>query len=490
MCARQFPIQALLRLRSEVRGNAIAVLHGIAPTETVCAMNARAQQLGVKRGMTRVEAESFAALVLLRRSLVEEQFAKAAVLEGANRFSPSIEDASTDSECIFVLDIAGTAKLFGDSQTVGMQMRDMLAALGIHASVSISRNFHVSVAMSRTSHGVVVIAQNQTREALAPLPVNMLGISDAHAETFAHWGIHRVGDLAALPEVELISRLGQDAKPLLELARGARAHTFQPMEHVLELQESFEFDSPVEILESLLFVLSPMIEQLIARVGLRALCVATLKIELQLDGGGTQERIVRPALPSLDKRFLLKLAQLDLAAHPPGAGVQAVIVTAEPRRGSKVQLGLFAPQLPESSRLDVTLSQLSALVGKERVGSPVLRDTHCPDSFRQARFALHQANSNDVTANPHAALRRIRPPAILNVQISEQQPAAFRFRESHYVVRNAYGPWRSSGDWWATDVWSQEEWDVVAQTEREEQLCGILMRDRFVQQWSMVAIYD
>ncbi len=494
ICAREFPTQALLRLRSEARSRAVAVTHGIAPAETVCATNAKARRLGVVRHMTRIEAESFPALLLLRRSVVEEQAARAALLECAGKFSPDIEDASNASDCIVVLDIAGTETLFGKPHAVAVQLREMLAAIGLQASICVSHNFHVSVAKAGTLSAVEVIPPGNEREALAALPIHVLDISESQAETFANWGIRTVGELAALPDVELITRLGQDAKRLLELARGQRPHAFLPIEPAVELRESFEFETPIEVLDSLFFVLSPLIEHLIVRVSLRALCIASLKIEMRLDGGRIYERTLRPALPTIDKRFLLKLAQLDLTTHPPGASVQSIAVTAEPGRGSKVQLGLFAPQLPESSRLDVTLSRLSALVGEERVGSPILNDTHSPDSFRNSRFSVQQAkaDSTDLSAHSHAALRRIRPPAILSVQICRHRPAAFTFREHRYAVRNAYGPWRLSGNWWRTDVWSQEEWDIVAETDRPENnlLCGVLVRDRFFNQWRMVAIYD
>jgi hypothetical protein len=70
--------------------------------------------------------------------------------------------------------------------------------------------------------------------------------------------------------------------------------------------------------------------------------------------------VIRPALPSIDRKFLLKLLQLEIAAHPPQAAVLSFTLTAEGGQSSKVQLGLFAPQTPEPSRLDVTIARLKA----------------------------------------------------------------------------------------------------------------------------------
>lgn len=67
--------------------------------------------------------------------------------------------------------------------------------------------------------------------------------------------------LAALPEQELISRLGQSGKHLRQLARGEARHLFQPIEPVFTLRERIELDSPIEVLDALMFVANLMLEQ-------------------------------------------------------------------------------------------------------------------------------------------------------------------------------------------------------------------------------------
>ena len=132
---------------------------------------------------------------------------------------------------------------------------------------------------------------------------------------------------------------------------------------------------------------------------------------------------IRPALPSADRKFLLKLLQLEIAAHPPQAAVVALSLSAEAGQSSNVQLGLFAPQTPEPSRLDVTLARLKAIVGEDRVGSPVLEDTHRAGSFRMEGFVI---GGNDAPAErraPRMALRRMRPPVPVRVELRAMKPA-------------------------------------------------------------------
>ena len=89
----------------------------------------------------------------------------------------------------------------------------------------------------------------------------------------------------------------------------------------------WELDSPVEVLESLLFVIGVMLEQLIVRATARVLALASVTIRLSLEGGASHSRTVRPALPTNDRHLWIKLLHLDLEAHPPHAAILSLRVT-------------------------------------------------------------------------------------------------------------------------------------------------------------------
>src|SRR5580698_616469 len=105
--AKEFPAQALLRLRSELRDKPCVVMDGHPPLEQVCSLTRKARILGLVRGMTRVEIDTFPTLSVLSRSHREEIAAKKALLECAGAFSPRIEEKSEDATFLCVMDIAG-----------------------------------------------------------------------------------------------------------------------------------------------------------------------------------------------------------------------------------------------------------------------------------------------------------------------------------------------------------------------------------------------
>jgi protein ImuB len=350
--ARELPAQALLRLRPELRDKPCVVMDGESPLQTVCSLTRKARSLGTSYGMTQVEVDTLSGIAVLQRSLREETAARKIVLECAGCFSPRVEEIRCDQSFLCVLDIAGTTGLFGPPEVLARNLLARLSALGITACVAVSSNFHSAVVVAKAPLplSVRVIPPTEESRALTPLPLSVLDLSEQQAETFSLWGIRTLGMLAALPEPELISRLGQTGKRLRQLARGEASHLFQPVEPAFTLQERMELDSPVEVLDALMFVTNLMLEQLILRATARILALASVSITLALEGNASHTRTVRPALPTNDRQLWLKLLHLDLESHPPQAAILAVELNAEPGSTSQVQLGLFTPQLTALDR--------------------------------------------------------------------------------------------------------------------------------------------
>jgi protein ImuB len=491
--AREFPSQALLRLRPELKECACVVMEGEPPLQLVCSLTRKARSLGLVRGMTQVEVDTFADVTALPRSVGEESAANATLLECAGGFSPRVEDRSEDSAFLCVIDIAGTKGLFGPPETLARSLLARVRALGITACVAVSGNFHAAVALARAPLPLTVrvVPNGEESTALGALPLAVLDLSEEQAETFSMWGIRNLGMLAALPEKELISRIGQSGKRLRQMARGEMPHLFQPVEPAFTLEERIELDSPIEILDTLMFVVNTMLEQLVLRATARVLALASVSITLTLEGGSTHFRCVRPALPTNDRQLWIKLLHLDLETHPPQAAILEVALQAEPGSTSKVQLGLFSPQLPEPARLDVTLARIRAIVGEQNVGCAVLRDTHEADGFRMEPFCLPSGQPSAIKpATLRPAMRKLRPPEPVFVRIGSERPAAFVFRELRYAVEEAYGPWVTAGEWWSPSLWECEQWDLAARGQDGATLSCCLIRDLLRNQWQMAALYD
>jgi protein ImuB len=543
---REFPAQAMLRLRPNLKNTPVVILEGTPPRQTVCSCNAHARDIGIEPGLTRAELDVFPGVTPLPRAHSEESSARAALLQCAGRFSPRVEcltwdtnpaaqsnsmsdksgtmsdtrlTASDTYSFAAILDIAGTEKLLGPPLQLAKKLLAALRTLGLHAVIVVSANIEAALCLARSltprtaasnssplsGWSTAVIPTGEEATALAPLPLSVLHLTSDNAETLTRWGIFTLGALAALPENELIARLGQPGRHLRQLARGQAPHLLVPAPPPLLFEERTELDAPVELLDSLLFVLGVLLDHLIARAAAQILALASVTVTLALDGGSTHTRTVRPALPGNDRRLWLRLLHLDLQAHPPSAPILAVTVTADPGSVSKVQLGLFTPQLPEPDRLDVTLARIRSLVGDHRVGRAVLEDTHCPDTFRMEPFTISETSPTTQTATlpvpqdqiqnqAHAARRRLRPPEPIAVTLRERRPVAFVFRNQRYTVERAWGPWFFSGNWWGIECWSIEKWDLVARSDYDTKIsCAIArnpLRPATLNDWRLEELYD
>lgn len=501
--ATEFPAQALLRLRPELCQQPCVVMEGEPPLQYVCSLNRRAFSLGIVRGMTLVEIDTFSGVTVLRRARAEEAAAKAALLECAGRFSPRVEDCGEDAAFLCVIDIAGTKALFGPSETLAENLLAGVRGLGITAGIAVSGNFHAAVALAKgiPAQTVKVIAAGEECDALAPLPLTVLDLTEEQSVTFSLWGIRTLGMLGALPEKELVARMGQPGKLLRQKSRGEMPHLFQPLQPAFALTERMELDSPVEVLDALLFIVNLMLDQLIHRAAARVMALASVSITLTLEGGAVHIRSVRPALPTNDRQLWLKLLHLDLEANPPQAATLAVSIDAEPGSACTIQLGLFTPRLPEPSRLDVTLARIRAIVGDGNVGRAVLTDTHRPDSFRIEPFGVSdpfgvsiakpsREPQENLPALPRPAMRRLRPRETVFVTVQSERPIALVFLNRRYMVDRAYGPWLSGGEWWNSTLWGCEQWDLMAHDRDGALLCCCLIRDLLREQWQMAGLYD
>ncbi|HEX6774185.1 MAG TPA: DNA polymerase Y family protein [Acidobacteriaceae bacterium] len=488
-----FPVQALLRMHSELNNHSCVVLDGEPPFQQVCSLNSKAQSIGVEDGMTRVEVDTFSGVTILLRDLQAEQAARDLLLECAWTFSPHVEYININTNHLLCIDISGTEQLFGSPETFARKVLGRVNALGFTASIAISHNFHAAACLAKglLSHNDFrVIAPGHEAESLASLPLSVLDVTDEQAKTLSLWGIHTLGMLANLPEAELIARM-EGGQRLCQMARGTLPHLFQPIERPFILEDRLDLDTPVDLLDSLLFVMGSMLDHLLERAKEHMLALASISITLSLQRGAAHSRTVRPAAPTTDKQVWLKLLHLDLEAHPPRAAITAVALKGEPGISNKIQLGIFSPQLPETTRLDVTLARIRAIVGEDNVGRVVLTDTHAADSFRIEPFTVSPGTPvSSILPQHRMAMRQLRPPETVSITLHNSRLISFCFRECRYLVTHAYGPWLVDGDWWNRTIWRSEQWDIVAREENGSPLCGCMMRDLLHDSWQMVSLYD
>src|SRR3974390_413422 len=307
------------------------------------------------------------------------------------------------------------------------QLASRVSSVGLDCNIGTAANPDAAMHAACGFSGVTVISAGKEARRLGVLPITVLldSLDLAHGseaetsasvrehgklreqmlDTLERWGVRDFRTLALLPEHALASRLGAAGTRLQQLSRGAGMRTLALCEPQMHFEEAMELESAFETLEPLSFLLNRLLEQLCARLQARALAVQKLTLRLQLEPRVADEqtttlqelekageacdlstRTLRLPVAMRDPKVFLKLLQLDLAAHPPGAPVCKLWLAAEPARPRSTQRGLFLPVTPEAEKLEITLARITGVVGERRAGIVKLLDTHRRDAFQIERF--------------------------------------------------------------------------------------------------------
>ncbi len=379
----------------------------------------------------------------------------------ACEFSPVVERSAPGA---VTLDTTGLDRLFGFPQNIAAAIARRAAEYGLDIRIAIAANPDAAIRAARGIEGISIVPQGDEAKFLSMLPVTLLDPSPELRETLDRWGIHRFRDLALLPPLGIAERLGVEGLRLRELALGQTVRKLIPIEDPIRFESELDLEYPVELLESLAFMLARLLNGLATRLATRALATNELHLRLKLENRTTHESRLRFPVPSLDTKAFLKLLHLDLEAHPPAAAVIHVWMGANPVKPQAAQSGLFAPLAPEPVALKLTIERVKAITGEDRVGSPELLDTHRPGAFRMTEFTGGRGKGAACvtkTSPIQLALRRFRPPLQAQVSLAAEHPCFVAAKNIRGKVQDHAGPWRMSGDWWTTYSWWREEWDIA-----------------------------
>jgi protein ImuB len=451
--------------------------------------------------------------------------------EIARDISPRIEQRGV---CWVILDVDGLGRLYGDLKAVGEHVRRTAVERGIapvHVSIAATRTAAILLAVARP--GVTVVLPGQHAAAVAPLPLRLLEVcaaaSTPHSRVpapealsrFFRWGLRTLGDLAALPSIELSERLGQSGLIWQRLARGEDADPFVPAPEDDPFETSCDLEWPIADLEPLSFVLGRLLDPLCQRLAQRDRAAAVLHVRLRLVTKDIYARRLQLPAPMRDPKVLRTLLLLDLESHPAPAGIDAVTIAIEPTPGRIVQESLFVRAQPAPEQISTLLARLQALMGERRSGAPALMDSWRPGAFTMVPFRVpldsrtpHVASPSSkpidsgmagnharLSPVPRTVLRRFRRPIPARVLIDEGCPFSVRTDRDSVPggrVQAWAGPWRTSGEWWKVPGidcsnclsgrvgWDRDEWDVALSD-------GGLYRifeDRESGRWFVEAIVD
>jgi protein ImuB len=279
------------------------------------------------------------------------------------------------------------------------------------------------------------------------------------------WGIHTLGQFAVLDREQVGARLGPEAVRMWERTNGQSNRLLKLIRPPESFEESFEFENEIETAEPLLFMLRRFLEQLAIRLSGIYLVAKELTLRITFTDKQIYERIFKIPQPTNNVDLLFRMLHMHLENFKSEYPISAVALSAQPIKPAKEQFGLFETTLRNPHQLSETLARLTGLLGADRVGTPVLEETHRPDAFRMESFAW-QVGAIDLN-RPMAieptfqtALRRFRPNVSVSVLLDEEGPVHVRGADLRGKIIDQRGPFLISGNWWDEKSWACAEWDL------------------------------
>ena len=269
-----------------------------------CSPAARAD--GVKRGLRMREAQARCPqLNVLPYDPVLDARAFEPVLAAIEEITPGVQPVRPGT-C--VLRARGPARYYGGEEQAAAELLRCLEGLGLpDARVGIADGPFAAEQAARSTGAAAgraadppashfwarsrarIIPSGDSPRFLAPLPVAHLGFAEL-TPLLRRLGLHTLGDIAALPRVDMRERFGERGELAHTLASGLDGTAVVPRTPPKQLDRSIEFEPPLDRVDQVTFAVRGTAEQFIGGLTKAGLVCTSLRVEVTDESGRVSER--------------------------------------------------------------------------------------------------------------------------------------------------------------------------------------------------------
>ncbi|MCC7390599.1 MAG: DNA polymerase Y family protein [Phycisphaerales bacterium] len=463
----------------------ILIVDQIGQQRVVVACCERATRAGVRRGIPAAQARAafpVGAVRLEEAAPRRDRAALDALAVWAHQFSPTVAPDPPDG---LLLDVTGCERVFrGEDRLLGL-VQERCRAKGLRARGAIAPSFGCAWAVARFGkEALTVVAEQEERHALKPLPVRALRVDDDAVEALAEVGITRIGELFDLPRAVLPSRFGADLLFRLDQALARAIETIEPVRPITPPSAERVFDGPTTNLEAVGWCVRMLLDELGAELLHRESGARRLDLTLGRSDMEPARLMVSMSRPNRDARHLWSLIEPRLARTHMGFGIDRVAIVAsrlgrlEHTQATHLHERQGVSE-SEAARLGAELTDTMAnRFGPIRVVQAMLVASHIPERAAAwrvvgsvarpsvARFSepcgdsrlgepYHQDSRLGEPCHPETN-HPDRPPVLLDrpepidvIALTPDGPVAqARWRGEDHPVTACLGPERIAPEWW------------------------------------------
>ena len=254
----------------------VAVVHA----NRVLATSPAARDEGVRRGLRKREAQGRCPhLIVVEHDPVRDARAFEPVLAAVEEVVAGVE---TLRPGVCALSAKGPARYFGGEEAAAERLIEQVAVrCAVEAQIGIAEGAFGAGLAARAGR---IVPAGGTPEFLGGLAIAALG-RPALADLLRRLGIHTLGEFAALPAGDVLSRFGFDAALAHRSAAGRDEQPFAPRQPPPDLDVGETFDEPLDRVDAAAFAGRALAERLHATLARHGLACTRLVIEAVTGNG-------------------------------------------------------------------------------------------------------------------------------------------------------------------------------------------------------------
>ena len=473
-----------------------AVVHEMGRMQQIRSLSAAAREGGLRPGQPLRDAQAICPGLVTRQ---HDPQAEALFLSGlrrwAGKFSPWVAE---EPPAGLIIDLTGCAHLFGgeeplleqavqDCADMGLTVRAGLAdtvgaawALARHAGQTAGsprsgddiaqearatrsravkrRHWERGGAAPQTGQHPVA-APGQTRQAIAPLPLAALRLSDDAMNGLARLGLRQVGDLMGIPRAALARRFGRDVVRRLDQALGLEPEPVSPARVPLHFAARLSLPDPIGLEADIMAGIDRLLPPLCARLSEKGRVARRVRLHLFRADHTMQSIEVGLARASAEPDRIRQLLAMKMEEVDAGFGIDRLRIEAhvtEPVHARQFAGHMDAARaasdrLTRDTTLDDLIGRIGARVGLEAITRHHPGDSHIPEKGFQTLAAAWSQPCFDWPAPPVPRPLVLCRPEPVTAPDRPRLPETFRWRRQDFTQASATGPERIAPEWWLDD---------------------------------------
>ena len=400
--------------------------------DRIYALNHSARQAGLTLGMGLGDARSFCANLRIAPADIDADARDLNRLaRELGKFSPWV---ATDGDDGILLDITGSAHLFGGEDHMSLQVKAALRQRGFHA--------HIAIAKTRAAAWAFSHFGNQD---VRKLPVAALRIDHSQIMRLERLGLRHISDLTPLPRASLARRFGMGLLERLDAVLELRHEPIMPLAQPVFFATKMNFPEPIGLLADVMMGIERLLAPLCQKMRDHHIAARAIRLGLRRVDGRDEVIEIGFARPMRSEAQIFRLIGVHVEKIDAGFGFDQIRVHAHRIEAIDEEMMTGA----HNQSLDDLFTRIGNRIGFENIRKPSGRDTHLPD--QAIEFIRYDEPEMPVMpSSAHRPYVMFEPEWIWGHGMTP--PLEFKWRRMRFRVASSQGPERISPQWWRQNL--------------------------------------